>query len=112
MACPELTGGALKSPIKPPRLTPLDPWTVYGDAAETTGKLDAVDVPDVGILPPAGRYKGTVRSLSGIAPATLFVPAPSDAPGHARYRRIRIEACDLPDEKAGASVSITFEAIW
>lgn len=93
-------------------LTPLDPWTVYGEAADITGRLDAVDVPDVGILPPAGRYQGTVRSRSGVAPANLIVPAPTDTPGHARYRRITIESCDLPDENAGTSVAITFEAIW
>ena len=93
-------------------LTPLDPWTVYGEATDTTGRLDAVDVPDVGILPPAGRYQGTVRSHSGVAPATLVVPAPTDACRHAGYRRISIESCDLPDENAGTSVAITFEAIW
>ena len=91
--------------------TPLDPWTVYGEAADTTGRFDAVDVPDIGVLPPAGRYRGMVRSRSGVAPATLVVPGPSDVPGH-RYRRITIESCDLPDENAGTSVAITFEAIW
>ena len=94
------------------RLTPLDPWTVYGEAADTTGRLDAVDVPDIGILPPAGRNRGTVRSRSGVAPATLVVPATTDVSRHPRYRRITIESCVLPDENAGTSVAITFEAIW
>ena len=94
------------------RLTPLDPWTIYGEAADATGKLDAVEVPDIGVLPPAGRYWGTVRSRSGAALATLVVPAPSNAFEHARYRRIAIESCDLLNEDAGTSVAITFEAIW
>ena len=94
------------------RLTPLDPWTVYGQAADTPGGLDAVDVPDIGVLPRAGRYRGTVRSRFGVAPATLVVPAPTDAHPQARLRRITIESCDLPEENAGTSVAITFEAIW
>ena len=93
------------------RLTPLDPWTVYGEAADTTGRLDAVDVPDIGVLPPAGRYRGTVRSRSGVAPATHVVPAPTDVSRHPRYRRITIESCVLPNENAGTSVAITFEQI-
>ena len=90
-------------------MTRLDPWTVYGDSAAPEQR--AVDVPDIGVLPPAGRYRGRIRSGSGTAPAILVVPALTDAGRSAGYRRIRIESCDLPDENAGTSVAITFEAI-
>jgi hypothetical protein len=73
---------------------PLHPWTVFGDAvlAGDGGTLPTIDVTDIGVLPPAGRYLGTV-ACEGVAPraARFRVPARIDGNHIGGCRRITVE---------------------
>lgn len=91
----------------------LEPWTVYGDAVQT-GTDDytkAVDVPDIGVLPPPGRYLGTVAT-SGQRPvfARFAVPARREGAKGDPCRRISVDIGEhrLP---AVSPVTIVFVGI-
>jgi hypothetical protein len=80
-----------------PGVIPVDSWTVYGEVCpdeHEAGSL-AVDVPDIGVLPPPGRYRGTVRTGAGPVPAQLVVErAAQDAtPRLQRVTVIPLGAC-------------------
>lgn len=85
----------------------LDPWTVYGEMDRTEIGW-AIDVPDIGVLPPPGRYLGTVLSPEPV-PVTIVIPRPArDERG--TYRRIELDPGQLPFPSPDGHVALRFEA--
>jgi hypothetical protein len=93
---------------------PLDPWTVFGDAvlAGDGGALPTIDVPDIGVLPPAGRYLGTV-ACEGVAPRAAWfrVPARINGKHLGGCRRIAVELSGKQNTPYRSPVAMVFEAV-
>ena len=89
----------------------LDPWTVYGEIAPgNPGMSIGVDVPDIGVLPPPGRYLGTLTGTSGSVPVRVTVVGqPEDKRGG--RCRLRAESGREIVLSTGDTVAIRFEAV-
>jgi hypothetical protein len=93
-------------------VVPLDSWTVFGVAVlpHDGGTLAAVDVPDIGVLPPAGRYLGTV-ACDGVAPRSARFRVPARTYGHSSgSRRIAVELIGEHDVRYRTPIAVVFEA--
>ena len=89
----------------------LDPWTVYGElagGADRPGQL-AFWIDDIGVLPPAGHYRGTMTVEGSPRPVRLIVdtrPQWSDV----KKRRITVELLDH-GAVSPSPVAIAFKAV-
>ena len=104
--------------ISPARVSPhliaLEPWTVYGHQVGFDGPLGlaTVAVPDIGVLPPTGCYRGTVRSDDGRPlPARLLIHPRSSSPGGGEDLRMDVEFIGPQLFADGSGVAIVFEAL-
>lgn len=91
---------------------PLEPWKVYGDLCEDGDDLSqsGIDVCDIGVLPPAGCYLGTLSGAAGPIPVRFTVrPRPEGDPGH--HRRVGYEVLGPGAPVAGAPLTMVFEAV-
>jgi hypothetical protein len=92
-------------------LVPLEPWKVYGDAVGVmdAGTKNQVDVLNIGILPPPGRYGVSIGVEDGPSvPGQVSVPLPSGS--NAGHRRLTVDLTDGGSLTAGCRVAVTFEA--
>jgi hypothetical protein len=90
----------------------LDPWTVYGDVADSgeTPFSVRIAVPDIGVLPPEGRYLGTLRYEAGPMPARLTV-RPRQPGNDDGMRWVSVELEIPMPIRADARVAVVFEAM-
>ena len=92
---------------------PIEPWTVYGDAVspQDVGPT-VVEVPDIGVLPPPGRYLGTVAfEACRPVPAHLTVNARAYGCPAGVARRIKLEFGPSALVGVGPRVAVVFEAV-
>jgi hypothetical protein len=90
----------------------VDPWTVYGDVRSDIPGTDSLQVaiPDVGILPPAGRYIGEV-AVNGGAPVDVAFTVPARSIERERERRLSIDLPDRPVACTGSRVTVRFRGV-
>ncbi len=94
-------------------LVPLDPWIVYAEPVVGDDReVFEVDVPEIGVLPPAGNYVGTVTSTSeDRCVVRITVPARSDRGDVASFRRLLLEIAGPLGVSIPSPTRLVFQAI-
>ena len=90
----------------------LDPWTVYGALVDPrgTGRSVAVEVPDIGVLPPPGLYGGSVNVPAGPVSVRLTV-SPRDPSRTDGRRGVTVELLSSEPHVLTSPVPLIFQTV-